>query len=668
MTKNILTDITNENIISEPTDAEKILSSEITDKFRYASDNRQRVFKYLDNRNIIDYINDSSKRFTTNIDERDNLEDWQARVFDPITRSKVLAILGKIMSVLPIASFKGRGAEDFRKGNILSALYEYAEDVDNYEKFMLNFLLEAIVKGTAIGYEDIFTKTRKKRNVKGIGSNITVSESIEKKVTLPAYLVPLEEFYPGSVGINDIEKQPYVFWRSEITWEQFKSEWTMYDRNTLVQPFKTLYGENEPRPWYRDYISDFTKDGNVEILRYYDADNDQYIIMANGIWLNPLETKSGFVAQPLPFNHKKLPFFEVKFDFFGSDFFYGKSLPDRLSSWQDVLNVLTNMMLDQSFLSIFSPMLMAGFDDIEDDYLRPGRRIPIDTGGLPLNQTVMKLDPGSPSGWDQFILQYTRSAMEQASVDSVTQGVAGQGDRTTAKEISVAAEGVTAVLGIFARMIKEAVKRKASLKGANILQVWTNPNNPMVQGILTEDGVKDMNKAFNTFKINNVVLTSGKRGNKVIEFYKNRKSQPTKGQLKARASILEKESGQKVEIDAIIPAYIRNFDFDIETVVSPKSEGSQQLEQSIQLEKVKVYLTFFPEMVDKEELLVTTAEKMGDDPSKIVKDSILNPQPQPGSEQLPTSPSENVTNNMVRGEQLGGSNQLQGLQSLLTDR
>ena len=653
--KHILTDIVNDVVLEEPTEAEKQLASDITDKFRYTSDARFRSYEYLDNRNIIDYIDDSVRRFTTNIDNREGIEDWQARVFDPITRSKVLAVLGKIVSVLPIASFKGRGDEDFRKGVILSALYEYAEDLDDYEEFMIYFLLEAIVKGTAIGYEDIFTKTRKKRNVKGIGSDITVTEETEKTITLPAYIVPLEEFYPASIGINNIKKQPFCFWRSEVTWEEFHADWTMYERYKLVQPFKSVYSEDEVRPYYRDYISEFTKEGNVEILRYYDADNDQFVVIANGLWLNPLKTKGGFVAQPLPFNHKELPFFDMKFDFFGSDFFYGKSLPDRLSSWQDVLNALSNMMLDQSFLSIFSPILMAGFDDIEDDFLRPGRRIPVDTGGLPLNQAVMKLDVGKPTGWDQFILNYTRSAMEQASVDQVTQGVAGGGDRTTAKEISVAAEGVTAILGIVNRMVKTAIKRKAFLKGANILQVWTDPKYPMVQNILTEDGVKDMNEAFNTFKINNVVLSGGKRGNKIIEFYRKEKDQPTKGQLQARAAILESESGEKVEIDAITPGYIRNFMADIQLITSPKSEGSLQLEQAIQLEKVKVYLSFFPEMVDKEELLATTAEKMGDDPSKIISKNILFPQEQENNQEaISGNPSENITNNMVRGERLGG--------------
>ena len=181
---------------------------------------------------------------------------------------------------------------------------------------------------------------------------------------------------------------------------------------------------------------------------------------------------------PLPFTHKELPFWDVKFDFYG-DFFYGKSLPDRLKSMQDVLNVLTNMLLDQSFLTIFPPLLTSGFDSIEDDYLRPGRRTPIDTQGLPLNQAFMTLDLGTPGNWHQFILEYTKNIMEQASVDQIQSGQAGVGERTTAQEIRTASEGVAAMLGLFQRMINTGIRRKALLRGANILQFWTTKDSPV---------------------------------------------------------------------------------------------------------------------------------------------------------------------------------------------
>ena len=177
----VVPEITDEQRAFVPSEKEREVVSSVFEKFSFSANDRNKNLEYFDGINLIDYIDDSVRRFTTNIDERDNLEDWQARVHNQITRNKVLAILGKVSTVLPIAQFKGRGDEDVRKGTILTNLYEYAEDIDNYEELMLHMLLEAIVKGTAIGYEGVHRKERKIRNVKGTGDDLTVSE--EKEIT-----------------------------------------------------------------------------------------------------------------------------------------------------------------------------------------------------------------------------------------------------------------------------------------------------------------------------------------------------------------------------------------------------------------------------------------------------------------------------------------------------
>jgi len=653
-----LTEKEKENVaLYQPTDEEVAVLTDIRQKFTDAETVRNSNYEYFDGRKLKEYIEDSVRRFTTNIDEREDLEDWQARVNDGFTRNKVLAILGKVVSVLPIAQFTGRGDEDIRKGIILSNLYEYSEDVDDYEEFMTNYLLEAIVKGTAIGYENVDIKSRDIRNVKGSNDNITITKDVEKKTRLKASIVPLEDFYPSSLGIRRIKDMPWCFWRTEISYSEFVQNWDMYERSNLVQPHVVSYGSEQERPFYRDYVTNNTKEGNVEILRFYDREHDQYTIIANGVWLNPLKNKDTMIVSPLPWNHKELPFFDVRFDFFGADFFYGKSLPDRLKAMQDVLNVLTNMLLDQSFLTIFPPMLVAGFDDIEEDYMRPGRRIPIDTQGQPLSQSFMKLDPGTPSGWHQFILGYTRKVMEEASIDQVSSGNAGVGERTTAQEIRVAAEGVASTLGLFGRMINFGLKRKALMRGANILQFWTDPKNPVITQVMGAGSQKDVNKAFNTFKIGNAVLTNGKRGTKIIEMFADKKDIPNKKVQEARSQILTAEQNADVELDAVLPQYLRDFSHDIKLVLNPKSEGSKEVEKALQLEKVRVYLSFFPEMVDKTELLAQTAEKMGDDPTKIMKPEILeeaiNPENKEAETPLGQDPTQNTANNIARSAKGG---------------
>lgn len=647
--------------IYKPTETEISVLESVFSKFRDSADDRNRSFAYFDYLTLVEYIEDSVLRFTTNIDERDDIEDWQSRINTQFTRNKVLAVLGKVVQVLPIANFSARGDEDYRRACILNDLYEYSEDVDDYEELMTHVVLEAIVKGTAIGYEGLQHKERTLKTVKSVEDKITFVEDKEITNKLYGSIIPLEDFYPQHVGFRNIKSMDYCFWRTTMPYHSFISQFGGYEMSKWVQPKKT-YDKDETRPYYADFISPDVSDGEVEIIRYYNKDTDEYIITANHVWLNPLMMDGNKVVSPLPFNHKELPFWDIRFDFFGPDFFYGKSLPDRLKTMQDVLNVLTNMLLDQSFLTIFPPLLTAGFDSIEDDYIRPGRRTPVDTQGSPLSQSFMLLDQGTPNGWHQYILEYTKRIMEESSLDQVSSGQAGVGGRTTAQEIRLAAEGVASMLGMFGRVINFGLKRKAKLRGSNIMQFWTDSNSPYFEKILGGDGAKEASKAFSTFKIDNAQLTDGKRGTKIIEFYQNPDDRPTRKEMKARKSIYESTTNKKIEIVAIDPEYLRSFDFDIAIIPNAKKEVTKDLEKALQLEKVRVYLSFFPEIVDKTELAIQTAEKMGDDPTKVFKQDIFNPQPQKNGEAvtpMSTEPEGAEANNMLRGAQGGEQDAMQ---------
>lgn len=641
----------------EASDKEKEVIKHNRVLFRASADDRDKAFENFDGLTLTQYIEDSYRRYNTNINIRDDIEDWQSAVHDKFTANKVDAILARVVSVLPIAEVVGRGDEDLSKGLIMSNLYEYSEEVDDYDEFMVSFLQEAIIKGTAIGYEGQETKVTKVRYVKGSGDDISVTNGEKRENRLFAQVVKLEDFYPSSVGVRRIKDMPRCFWRNVMSYQQFMQDFGMYDKAKYVKAHKTTYGEKETRPYYQDYISEDVTDGQVEVIRRYDKENDQFIIEANCVWLNPIVTSDGNEdISPLPFNHKELPFFDIKYQQFSSDFFYGRGLPDKLKPMQDVLDVLTNMLLDQSFLTIFPPILTNGFDSIEDDYLRPGRRTPVDTGGLPIDQAFMKLDLGTPGNWHKFILDYTRSIMEESSIDKVSSGQAGAGDRTTAQEIRVAAEGVSAMLGLFGRWAKYGIKRKAYLKTKNIAQFWMDASSPMVELINGEGSSGEAKKVFNTFKIESAVLSNGKRGAKIIEMYRNKQDMPTASEQQIRSNLYQATNNKKIEYVALNPAYVRNLDFDIKLVPSTKNEVNKDMEKALHLEKVRVYKTFWPNLINDEELLAQTCEKMGDDPAKIIREDVLNPKPTGDMVDKGANPNPqgNVAQNTVNG-MMGGS-------------
>jgi len=236
----------------------------------------------------------------------------------------------------------------------------------------------------------------------------------------------------------------------------------------------------------------------------------------------------------------------------------------------------------------------------------------------------MPLQFPTPTGFHQYILEYTRRIMEEASMDGVQSGTAGGGaDRTTAFEIQQAASGVAAILTTVARYVNSAIKRKANLRIKNILQFGFQPNATMVPGVMADT---DTTKPFATFSFAGAKLTDGKRGTSVLELYKNTDDLPEREETEARSMVSSTERGETVEVTAISIDYIREgVDYDIILGLDPKRERSSMAEQGMLLQQIQTFAAVGGDRVNLDEPLTKLAAAMGLDPSKIINEQ----QPQP---------------------------------------
>ena len=264
-----LLDITGKPYVEyKESDKEKEVITASFHKFTGYAGIRNQSLANFDGLDLTRYIEDSYRRYTTNVDIRPDIEDWQSIVHDQVTRNKVNAVLSKVVAVLPIAEIMPRGDEDIRKAQIVNEIYQYAEEVDDYEEFMVRFLLEAIVKGTAIGYEGHQLKTVKVRNIKkGDGDTIVLESGDKKTNRLFAEVVPLEEFYPENISMPRIKDMARCFRRRILPYAQFMSEYSsMFVKCQNVNPKVSFEVGQESRPYYLDYISSDINDGAVEML------------------------------------------------------------------------------------------------------------------------------------------------------------------------------------------------------------------------------------------------------------------------------------------------------------------------------------------------------------------------------------------------------------------
>lgn len=600
---------------------ERQIAGDAYNLFATWRDNRNQRFSLLGDMNLTEYIDESVYRYVTSVYERDDMEDWQSRANVPVTRNKINNISGRAIQSMPIGQVRINGTGKFFRKQLINNLYEFSEDASQYALLMSEAITEAMVKGTVVLFEGHSEDVHLDRTVTSNGEK--VKKTVKQK--LYSQIVQLEDFYPSTVFVDSIDKMSGAAWREILPLAEFKVKYGNFEKASCIPGYWGSYKDDFPS--YRDDQSLVLGDGLVEVIHIFKKDTDEYIILANGFWINPIVTGEGDEAMyvsPNPFPHKRLPFFSFKFEPLSSGFFYGKSMPDKLRESQDQLNVMTNMVFDQSVMALFAPIITSSTDYIEDDFLRPGRRIAIDTQGKSIDQSIKTLEIRPPSGWYQYVLEYTKRSIDDASVDNLSQGsVAGTPDRMTAEAVRTAAAGIASSLSYFGLQIQEGIKQKMKLRVPNMLKIYFDPKNPIVKKITGED-VEKINGAFNEFTIENTELSpdrTGKirRGKKIIEMYSSKSEMPTAPDLQARALVEETLSGEKVEIVAIPSDYLKEmFEFDVAVVADKRLESNKATEQAVVMYKAQTYMQLFPDLIDRYELAAEVMEQMGDDPSRLL--------------------------------------------------
>lgn len=538
-------------------------------------------------RNLIDYINVCEKRWNSDGIPRTNLEEWQASVFKPETRNKIIAILSAVAQQRPGMKFKGVEKSDFLREQILDDLYTWSQNKDNGDEMAIYTMLDALIHGTAVryvGYEDC------KRVIRELEPgedgydiyNLKSKEKIivEKKITTKE--VRLQDFYFGSMMTRRMDEQPDCAWRKLMRLKDFKKEFGGWKDSKYVLPGGDLTDETHFASLTSEEVRE--KDSElVEVIRYYNKESDQFVILANGVWVNPL----GSDVCPLPFSHKELPFFTILFEPLSSDFPYGKAAPDKYLNEQDAINALYNMMLDQVYVSIHKPLVTGDEDALDDVEVVPGKINYI--GADVANIQELQISPPSPAAFS--MLNILHQSLQESSVDATQQGQGGEDKTATATRIAASAAART--FNLFLQFVYHGYKRQAKLTVSNFLQFMTLPDVEKVLG-----STEDYQEAFAAFKLDTQML-NGKAGTRIIELV----DQETLEQKYAsRLQEREELEPQNIEKVYITPEFIRNFEYHVEPIPDSTVKETPETEQALFDLFVEKAMTYFPDMTNREAL------------------------------------------------------------------
>jgi hypothetical protein len=627
-----------ETPIYTPSKEEQDLISAIWAKWNQANDQRQGSYRFFNDRTFIEYVNDSVDRFNGYKEPRtDPAADWGAKVFNNITRVKTIAIISQITAERVKAEFFAANhddPEDVLVARIVKKLEEssYYKNRDDEQQFYS--VLEAAVKGTAIGYEGYKVDKRKIKEITDYDPDTGKIKFKEKEIEdwndVYGETIPIFDFYPGNIYVRQMQKQPFVIWRTVLDKDIFDAEFEKYPNFSKVQAQAGQMTTQEDDKNKQDSSSDFNttsytsesvRDGQVEVIRYFNKWTDEFHIVASGVLLTPMES-------PLPWDHKDYPFWKTIFEPFDGPFFYGKSLPDKAKDNQDVLNTLYRMALDQTALSINPPILTQGIENIKNEYLFPGARMNADD----VNQTKVVPIPGVQPTHFQMI-DKVESSLNRDSVSDQTSGQTGS--RTTAYEVNVAKEASQKMLAIFLRTLEWSVRDKTELRVANILQFYRIPK---ISESLDGEEVMEYRKIV----LDDTELADGTVGRQVVQVTSPDESLPSKEQItKAELHYLAK--GQNVAFSFISTEKMRSFKTKIRIIPNSSIKMSEALNRALELDYQKTVLTYYPTMLNQEEGFRSLNEVFDKDANKMMSQQGQQP-PQPGGEPPSAGPSMNTPN------------------------
>jgi len=273
---------------------------------------------------------------------------------------------------------------------------------------------------------------------------------------------------------------------------------------------------------------------------------------------------------PNPRIDKMLPFAKTIYEPVNADgnFFYGKSLVNKLGPDQEVIDKLYQMIIDGTYLNLFKPIAVSGKENIDSSVVVPGK-ITV----LSEETKVNPIDTGNnlTAGYNTKI-EVERN-MTESSSSVQQQGIATKGTQT-AYEISTLEKNAKTMLGLFGKMIGFLVRDLGMLIGTDIIQYLT-------VGEMKEVSGKDTLK-FKRFNLDKVI--KGRKKTRVIEFDNDIPEQMTEEELEKRSFDLMKEEGDDTEIIKVLPGIFRKRKFLYKVEADGLTVKSDALKRAFNLE------------------------------------------------------------------------------------
>jgi hypothetical protein len=540
------------------------------------------VKRYFNERSLENYLDDCQKRVNGYVEPRRNVEDWQVRYRNLLTRNKMLAVLSRFATIRMKMKFKDKNnSGDYKKLKIFNALYDHYEDLDNGDMKQFELMWTAWQDGTVVDWTTPEKKTKKIKDLTDYDAETGEYKMVEKVLKtwkITSRIIPLQDIWFGNIRERDEQEQPHIWLRFIPTYQDFIKDFGKFKNSQYVS---STTGEAEGDDVFfrqQDIGSD-----KVELLWYMNIWEDRMII-----WGNKVELYDG----PIPYRGEDGKFYPITigvYEMIAADFIYGKSGADKMSRDQDLIDLFYRKLADRTILTSNPPIFTESNPDLPEKIsLSPGAQIPVENlAGI----REFAFNPNTSTEIINTLKVFQYSANLTGGAD-IAQGVA-QSNRTATAEM-LAEQNTKQMVGLFQFFIENFMKRRALIKAKHILQGINVPEKASAK--VVDGKVKELKTEFGTFTEKNVVLPNSQlRGDIVYEIVGSSEELLEDDTIGLKEFITTKK-GRPTKFVYITPDYFDNFLADVEPVVGSSQEQSPSLKKSIETEFIKGYMSFFPEL------------------------------------------------------------------------
>lgn len=566
---------------------------------------RSGAMRQLQYNTFEDYLRKSRELFWNAIFfESEDLAALDLRLTIPFVRKEVMDFLSRMVSLRIKPRILGDNLDAYGV-KILNALYQRwrFKSNDKVQKYWQ--MLYGIINGTTCTEVSFNSREKAERFLTMYDPKTGKFKIDEKNVAfwndVQTDIIPLENVYLSKIFERNIQKQGKVIIREQLTPDQFQLKYGNFPDAKFVVPGNRISEDS----LYFQLLggTGVTTTDSIDVMRRMDNDKDEYVIVANGVWLNKLgEKEQEPTISPMPYHHKLMPLVWSINEPIDEKFAYGLSMPFKIKDPHKMANASYVMLMERELRAINQPLLSSDIETPEIVY-KTGKVIPV--GDVSAYKQLEMSEASSQFFSSLNSLQAMMTSQAQGGVSEIVPSIQPK----SAKEISQMDALRQQTMGSALLMYYDMNRQETLLILKTMLQFYTN-----------EKYRHEGQRVYKTMTVPDMPLANGGIGNIELRLV-NKSEDPIKLHFEAVKKSFE--NGKNTEIIEAPIEFIQKLEYYIKEI-ELDTEKSSEIEQSMWAEKANWLNQYVAlGLVDPAKLLLRTLEAWEIFPSDVVSDQAL---------------------------------------------